>query len=399
MGIFSKNKSSGELMLVFNIGSSDVGGALFWAQDSGVPKIIFSTTESIRLEEKVDTEKFLSLTIQSLEIVINRITKANLGKPQKIFCVLSSPWHVSQTRIISYKKNTPFVFTAKLAESLTQKEINLFEEEYLKKHASAGNPNRIIELKNIKTILNGYETSEPLDQKAKELEMIIFVSVSEEEILKKIEDTIGKYFHSTHVKFSSFTLSSFTVVRDMYIQQENFLLLDVGGEVTDISMTKKNILRESVSFPLGLNFLTRGVASGLGCTLSEAKSLISLFKDGHAEKSVAEKIALIFDQLKTKWLKDFQESLANISNDISIPSTIYMTTDKDFAEFFTQTIKTEQFNQYTLTESKFEIIFLDVQEFFGVAVFEESAIHNSSLIIDAIYINRFLIYPAIVGRA
>jgi hypothetical protein len=96
------------------------------------------------------------------------------------------------------------------------------------------------------------------------------------------------------------------------------------------------------------------------------------------------------ENLKNEWLKSFQESLANLSNDISIPATIFMTTDKNLADFFCQTIKAEQFNQYTLTESKFEIIFLNVQTFFGLAVFEEKAICESSLIIDVIYINRFL---------
>jgi cell division ATPase FtsA len=221
--------------------------------------------------------------------------------------------------------------------------------------------------------------------------MTIFVSMGEEKVLKNIEDTIGKYFHFNKMKFSSCTLSSFTVVRDMYIHQENFLLLDIGGEVTNISMIKKNILCESISFPLGCNFLPRGVSFDLGCTLSEADSLISLFNNGHAEKSVEQKLTETMNQLKEEWLKEFQKSLANISNDISIPSTIYMTIDKDFADFFSQTIKTEQFNQYTLTDSKFEVIFLSTQMFYLIAEFEKFAIRDSGIIIDSIYINRFLI--------
>jgi hypothetical protein len=227
--------------------------------------------------------------------------------------------------------------------------------------------------------------------------MTVFISVGEERVLNAIEDTIAKYFHFNQIKFASFTLASFTIVRDMNIEKENFLLLDIGGEVTNISMVKKNMLRESASFPLGRNFLTRGVASGMGCTQSEAKSFISLFKDGHAEATVSEKMTLIMNQLRTEWLKYFQESLANLSNDISIPSTIYMTTDKDLADFFSQTIKAEQFNQYTLTDSKFEIIFLGSEVFHGIAVFEEQAIHESALIIDSVYVNRFLIYPGITG--
>ena len=390
MGIFSKNKNKNELMLVFNIGSSSVEGALFLAQSSGVPKIIFSTSEQIQLEDKIDIDRFYNLAMQSLEIVAGRIYKAGLGAPKEIFCVLSSPWHVSQTRIINYKKNTPFVFTAKLAESLIKKETELFEEEHLKNKVSGAVSNRIIELKNIKTTLNGYETAEPINQKVQELEIIIFISMSEEETLKKIEDTISKSFHFNKIRFCSFTLSSFTVVRGMYPKQENFLLLDVGGEVTNVAMVKKNILHESISFPSGRNFLTRGVASSLGCTLNEANSLISLLKDGHAEKSVVEKLETVMNQLKAKWLKQFQESLVNISNDISIPSTIYMTADKDLADFFCQTIKSEQFNQYTLTESKFEIIFLDLPMFLGISVFKDVSVDKTSLVIDSIYINRFL---------
>ena len=395
MGILSKSKN--KLILVFHIGSSSIGASLFWAQNSGIPKIIFSDTEMIVMEETVNVDKFLSSAMKSLDIMADRVRKANLGTPEEVFCVLSSPWHVSQTRIINFKKNTPFIFTAKLAESLVQKEITLFEEENLKKNTNASTPDRTIEVKNIKTILNGYETIEPLNQQTKELEMTVFISFAEERLLKTIEDTVAKYFHFNQLKFSSFPLASFTIVRDMHIERENFLLLDIGGEVTSITMVKKNILRESISFPVGRNFFTRGVASGLGCSLSEASSFISLFKDGHAETSVVEKMTTVMNQLKTTWLKDFQESLANLSNDISIPSAIYMTTDKDLADFFSETIKAEQFNQYTLTESKFEVIFLDASVFHGIAVFADSAIREPLIIIDSVYINRFLIYP-MTGR-
>jgi hypothetical protein len=322
--------------------------------------------------------------------VAERIHKAALGAPQEIFCVLSSAWHVSETRMIDFKKNTPFVFTAKLAEDLVQKEIKLFEEKNMSKSAGVEAGERIIELKNIKTALNGYETLEPLEQKAKELEMIIFISMSEEKVLKKIESVIAKYFHSAKIKFSSFALSSFTVVRDMHAREGNFLLLDIGGEITNISMVKKNIHRQSISFPLGYNFMIREVSSGLGTTLHEADSLISLFRDGHAEESVAEKLGGVIDKLKIKWLKEFQESLANLSNDISIPSVIYMTIDKDFADFFMETIKSEQFNQYTLTESKFEVVFLDAQMFYGNVAFKEPVVREPSLIIDSIYIDRLI---------
>src|SRR3989344_5759849 len=343
------------LTLVFDIGSSSVGGALFWRDKSGIPKIILTVREPIVLKEEININQFLLLTAQTLEIVVGKIFAAGLGAPAKIFCVLSSPWYVSQTRIISFVKNTPFAFTAKLADDLIQKEISLFKEEHLAQYADTENSVRLIELKNIKITLNGYETSDTLSQRGKELAMIVFLSMSPEKILTKIEETIARYFHSKEIKFSSFVMAFFTMIRDLYSNKDNFLLVDISGEITDISMIKKNILQESASFPLGHNFIIRGVASALNCGLGEARSFISLLKDEHADYAITKKVEPIIDKLKTEWLRKFQESLSNLSNDISIPVTIYMAIDKDFADFFYQTIKVEQFNQYTLTESKFEI--------------------------------------------
>jgi len=90
-------------------------------QKSGVPKIIFSVTEPIPVGEVVESNRFLSLMTKSLQIVADKVYHAKLGAPSRIFCVLSSPWYMSQTRTISLKKNTPFIFTAKLAEELVQK--------------------------------------------------------------------------------------------------------------------------------------------------------------------------------------------------------------------------------------------------------------------------------------
>jgi hypothetical protein len=395
MGIFSKIfKDSAEensLGLVFDIGSSSVGAALFVLGVSKIPKIIFSTREYIILEQKTDFEKLLSLTADALEKVAASSAAAGLGVPSKIFCTLSSLWYISQTRHIIFKKTADFVFTNKLADSLIAKEISVFEEEYKDQNTLSGNKMRPIEIKTIRTTLNGYETGNPINQKAKELEITIFISLSPEQILEKFEASIARVFHSQKITFSSFVATSFAVVRDMFVEQQNFLLFDISGEVTDISMVKDNILRESISFPMGRNFMLRGVASALQVSLDEAKSLISLYSDGHAAEGTKEKLDPVLNKLKAAWLRKFQESISTISNDISIPATIFITVNKEFAQFFSEIIETDQFNQYALTESKFAIIFLDTKVFHKVAQFEENVTRDPFLILETVYVNRFLL--------
>ncbi|KKR62529.1 hypothetical protein A2643_01805 [Candidatus Nomurabacteria bacterium RIFCSPHIGHO2_01_FULL_39_220] len=389
MGIFGGNTEKGKLMLVLDVGSFSVGGALFWMHKSGVPKIVLSVREPIALEENVEANRLLFLTIKSLEVVLDRVYHSGFGAPKEIFCALSSPWHISETRVIKLERNMPFVFTSTLALDLIKKEIDLFEKEYLAKYEGVEHPVRSIEFKNIKTMLNGYETTQPLDQKGKELEMTIFISISPEVVLKKIEKIIQMHFYHKEIQFFSSVMATFVVVRDVYAHNENFLLIDIGGEVTDIFMVKKNVLRESISFPLGLNFIIRRVAETLFLSLNEAKSLVSLFKDGHASGTAVKKIGPIIEKLKNDWLLSFQNSLSNLTNDISVPANIYLSVDAEMASFFSETIKTEQFSQYTLTESKFTVTFLGTEVFKGMAEFKEGIIRDPALAINSIYINRF----------
>lgn len=390
MRLFSKKKIEKELALVFDIGSSSIGGAIFEINKNGVPKIIFSIRESITLENEMDGERFLLLTLKALDIVASKVSLAGVGNPSRVFCVLSSPWYASQTRVIKLEKNVPFIFNSKLADSLIQKEIGLFEKEHLSKFADTNDKMRMIEFKNMKTILNGYATSLPYNKKCKKLEMVIFVSMSSDKVLKKIEEKIHKHFHNRDVRFYSFAIASFALVRDMFQEQKDFLLIDICGEVTDISLVKKDALMNSISFPLGRNFMIRKMAGKLNYSLDEARSYISLYKDGHLSSNLEKKIAPVINKIKIEWLNEFQKSLINISEKSSIPSDVFITVDQDFASFFGDIIKNEEYNQYTLTHSKFKIMFLNTQTFHKTADFQNDTNRDPFLIIESLFINRFI---------
>ncbi len=187
--------------------------------------------------------------------------------------------------------------------------------------------------------LNGYNVKNPVGKKTKDLEMPIFVSLSEEIFIKEVERVINASFHFKSIKFSSFLMSSFAVARDMFINQDKFLLINIGGEITDISMIKKDILKDNASFPMGVNFLIRGLVKDLKVDSKEARSLLHLYKDDHATLNTNQKLSQVIEPLKKTWLKNFQETLNNLSHDISIPSTVFITVDQNLAEFFSQIIR------------------------------------------------------------
>ncbi len=396
-GIFGQ-KEKQDLVLVFDVRSSSVGASLFKAQKSGVPKILMSVREPVLQSETVNVDKFLFSTIKALDVVAGQAFKAGFGVPKNIYCVLASPWYISETRIITLKKDKPFLFTLAMADELIKKETETFKAEHLEKYVKAKQEIRVVELKTIKTILNGYETKNPINQSVQDVEMTLFLSMTPEQVLTSFEEVINKYFHHKVIKFSSFTMASFAVMHNLFSDQPNFLLIDIGGEVTDISMIKRNVFTESISFPLGRHFIVRGICEAVSCTPAEAESYIALINAGHADEATLKKLGTIVDQLKTEWLKSFQESLANLSHDISVPYTIYLSADADFTTFFGKIIEAEQFNQYTLTESKFNIIFMDAETLHGSVEFEKDSARDPFVMIDAAYVNHFLIYGDTPGK-
>lgn len=387
---FSKLGSEGELVALFDIGSSSVGGALFYLRKSSPPHIVFSIREPIALDKKFDFDKFFSSTLKALDGVAEKLARSGKGNPKKFFCAVSSPWYGSQTRVVRFEKDTPFVFTAAMADELTQKEAASFHQEHASVYAMSGGKVLPIELKNMKTMLNGYPTSSPLNQKAREVEMTIFLSMSSENFLKKIQNVVIKHFHRDEVKFASFAFISFAVARQMFPEKDAFLLVDIGGELTDLSLIKHDVISASVSFPKGLNFMTREIANTLKCSFEEARSLLSIYQSGHASAPMEKKLESLIEKLKREWLDGFQQSLASLSHDISLPPVIFVTVEREFGEFFSDIIKTEQFSQYTLTESKFEVVFLGTPELHGEAVLDRALQQDPFVILESIYISRFL---------
>ena len=271
---------------------------------------------------------------------------------------------------------------------MIKKELEAFEDLHLKKYLNSNNRAVVIENKNIKVALNGYKTENPLYKKAKELEISLFISMSTEQILNSIKASIRKSFHITNIKFSSFLFSSFVVVRDIFINKDDFLLIDIGGEITDVAIIKDDVLLESFSFPLGKNFVIRRILSSIKKSPEEVVSLLKMYLKNELESNFAEQLDKILVKVKKEWLDYFQEALQNISNDLVLPDTIFMTVNDDVEAWFLKIVEEEEFGQYTLTEKQFNVTILGLSSLKNFYHFSSMATPDPFLVLEAIYFNR-----------
>ena len=382
MGLFNGVKNN-ETVAVFDIGSGSVGGALARLNTNGKPEVFSVSREPIAFQQNFSFQKFLSSMLQALNNTSQVLSRAHTS-PRHIFCFLASPWYASQTRVIKFSKNTPFVFSKKLADNLIYKEIENFERAHLEKHLGPKGHARPIEHKIMSVKLNGYSVSNPIGQRALAVEMTMFISMSPESILLAIKEAIGHFFgHQIH--FSSFPFASFLVCRVLFKNKSDFILMDAGSEITDVSLIKNNIIEESFSFPLGKNFLIKSLISGLGMTQTEAVSALTVFLSEKLQDSSREQVTQVLKNAQDEWLKYFRNTLTHITHDLSLPSEIILTADDDVAPWFIETIKKEEYNQNTLTGKNFNVIMLDTKAFSNVLNLDKVQDRDPFLMLEAVF--------------
>ena len=379
----------GESVAVFDVGSGSVGYAILKVggtshRQGGAGGLSMESAGRVEMvfAGKPEPERFSAGMLKALGEAAEALRKSSPKIPSRIFCILSSPWHVSQTRVISYKKDKPFIFHDFMLEEIIRKE----EENFMKSAApSSGERGRIIEKKAVKVRLNGYETHTPYGKKAVSAEISCYFSTVPEIIFSKMTEVLEKKMGSAPIEFHSFSMAIFSVMRDIYSRSDAFLVVNVGGQISEVLFVKENVLLESASFPIGRNNFLRGLSSA-----GHAPSAASLARL-HSEKAITpeetESFARNAGLVKESWLGYFRKSLIAMASEFYLPETVFLLADRSISAPVAEAISGEKFSQMTFTESPFNIFYI-APESFEKYCSVNACQPDSALIIEAIFAQK-----------
>ncbi|MBI5005309.1 MAG: hypothetical protein HZC03_01765, partial [Candidatus Lloydbacteria bacterium] len=183
----------------------------------------------------------------------------------------------------------------------------------------------LLEQKIIQVRLNGYATQKPYGKRAQDIDVALYVSASPQSFLNTIHTFIGDIFHRDADQYHSLALVSFSAFRDMFPEREHFLICDIGGEVTDLSLVKNNMLVETVSFPKGMMTLMRGAVSLLNRPPEEVLSRLVLYFDGRHDDTSSVKLGPSIEEGRNSWLSSFREAVAELKSRNALPNEIEIT--------------------------------------------------------------------------
>jgi hypothetical protein len=339
-----------ELGLVYHIGTASVGAGLVKFCKGKVPRVLSTLREHMPYRENVSVEVFQSDMIAALVALNARLVKeAHTVHVKHVFYIFSTPWAMAETKIIILKEEKPFTLSKSQVDRIVATHEKMFETEM----AGEGKPDSLkaIERRVIDIKLNGYQLADPYGKLAKTADISFFTSIVPRTIFDKVIDISHRTYHPRDTRSFSFSLASFSVIRDVFHEESDFIFLNIGGELSDITIVQNGLILETASFPLGRHFIIRKIQSAFKASLSEAVSLANLFEEGKAEQSIKEKLQPIMDQAADEWTAALHSVLGRAGGRISLPTRLFVVVNNDFTSYFMRTLESERVSEFGVTDA------------------------------------------------
>ena len=387
-----KKKKPQKTVLLFSIESGIVRAGIILQSPKHPPNLIFETHCTIAFQTDTSFPRLLVSLKEALVAVCEKIihegivhiahAKITERSFDEIWCTYGSPWYISETKKVSHTAEKDFIVTHDSINMLIKEHI----EEILREYGGAGEGDTgiIIEQNVINIELNGYTAPNPFGKETREISMTLFVSIMSEAFKTLIEDVLSRHFSSDRILHHSMPLMLFSGIRDVLAADDNFLIIDVSTEVTDISTISKDIITGVISFPVGTGYFVRALSETHNLLPQEGEGLLRLENTRVMPESQKNAIESVISD----WKVSFENSLSTLSRGI-VPHSIFLLVDEKYQKLILEAISREQFAQNSRTLKPFTVTLLSGKLLSPFCLKSGGAVNGDPvLMLAAIYIDK-----------
>lgn len=398
--MFSFGRPKTDLALIFDIGSSSVGAALALLEKDAPTRVFYTVRETISLAETPEPERFFRDMLAALARVNAAVLKdgfRHIHLPKKrgshrikhVAYVFSSPWCVTQTKIIGIDRKKSFAFTKNFVARIVAEHEKRFGLATINARSSdLADRLTVLERRIVHVSLDGYHVAQPYGKKARQAEISLFMSLAPKPVIDRISEVSLTTFHPRDTKMFSSPLVAFSMVRDSFHDIDDFTFLDLGGEISEVSVVKGGLILETVSFPSGFRSLVRTVAWSLKTSYGEAESLLRLHADGHADAVAKGRLSTALQAASDEWSSALRMALSRLAHKSSLPRELFINADSDLVHFFISSIKEQKADHFGDDGGPFCVNLLKPDNFKGAVTFAPHARKDVSLALAAAFLGR-----------
>ena len=388
MTLFDTQKK--KVTLLLDIGNGSVAVALAYiATDGAQPEVVRYIREPLSPQTKPTGAELQIALIKTLKDTLQTFLEQEKGTNKKpliklrdatsILCTLSSPWFFSKGKTVSISQDKSFVMTERFLADVLSKEVGLFTEEI-----GTADDLHIVEKTILGATVNGYHLLSPLHQRTCACDIYIYMSAANARLIDQIMTTVGMFSHLSHehVRFHSFPLVAFSVIRDKFPTVHEYLLFDIAGEITDIAWVSGGMIVKTVSYPCGTHLLVRQIAKHFDVPYEVGRSYLRLFLDERATKVMTDDIRALLVGSGKEFNIYLEEALKTLSPELALPHHIFVSTYPHALEVFTEFLKQDSGSRMSTWRDHLVVTYL------GEEAIQKS--EDAFLSLEAVFLSKFL---------
>ncbi|MEK7599162.1 MAG: hypothetical protein AAB474_01770 [Patescibacteria group bacterium] len=342
------------MFAVINLKSSGIDGAVSARNPQGLIEIKkISKSGNLALPEPNLDSLWRKMKNEIKFLIAELLSKKNISKAVVIF---SSPWYFSEIRRVFEQRPDPIFFSKTFIDELLAKETENF-----RKSAFAGlnlkkDEATVLDARILQARLNGYPVKDPekniIGKKARTLELVLHLSAVFGEAEREIKNILNERgVGEIMIENSSYVL--YKVLNQ--IGQDNIMVLNIDGEITELAAVKDGEFLDAISFGRGLNFMARRLGTALNLDINEALSVLENYINNKLEASSAQNIKNSLKPALSDWEKLFAEALRHLSIRGRLPEKLLIVGPGAALSEFGQAAAGEIFKEYTIFGRPFSV--------------------------------------------
>lgn len=371
MGILGNIFSTGHASVALvDIGSGSVAGAYLSHGKNG-HVIEYSVRVPVRIR---DNEEVSSAMLRALAEVDEKLVKEGApllrratgsGSVGEVFVSVASPWQETTVRTERFEETSPVTFTRSLMRELVHKTAVIADGR-----VSSGESV-------IATMLNGYETSLPFGKRVNRADIVILSSTLDTAVASAIETALRATYHTRSISFTAFASLTYTVFRDIFPHEKDYLIVDVTGEATDIVFVKRGLLASVVSVPLGVSHLVHSLGTLLPTPdMHTETGKIHITKTNGGGAAAA---------ARSTWVGHIVAALKTFSEHHALPRTIFLLADDPVREYIRRALDDESLRSLWLSDEPLSILPVLASHFLPRVTIAPTATGDTFLMMLALY--------------
>ncbi len=359
-------KGSGRYGAIITIGSARIT-ASWVALPPGGGKPVFHRTVAVRYPhyDSLDTPRFIKRMFGALMQAVLRLSElrsageipSRFFRPDFLTCTLTAPWFIGQRRTIHMAREKDFRITSPLLRNLVEHELDAAREEIENtlSHGALweeGSP-YVTESAILQVRGNGYPTKAPLNKMVRELSLVLYVSYLSRPIAEKIRQVLLDSFpEAEEVQFISSTYAVYEGITHYLNPPHQYLMLEINGEITDVTIVRDLLPVDTVSFPFGSSTLVRTVAHNMGAPVEDMHTRMRLMANAHADRTgtTAHTLEQEVYQVANAWIDQLFDTLKKQSGGRPISPFAYLATDVAWESLFHTALKERAFELFPFSD-------------------------------------------------